>query len=562
MLQKREIDYNGHALPKSFIAAVCAVCVLPFALNLLGVDFGSSIRHFDKNAAAQITDDQVIENMYHTLSGSLLHTLLEWSASCAAIFIVVLSFVHFTITKNAYSPIIGIALFWAGCMDAFHTLAADRLIEATADNRNLIPFTWAICRLFNALIPVSVLSIVFLLNKKKTDSSKRPDRGKLIVVFTTSFVLGLLAYLIIHYCAHSDSLPKTMFPDSVIKRPWDMAPLGIYLVSGVVVYPLLYAKGIRSIFFKALWLGTIPGIATQSHMAFGSIQLFDSHFNIAHFLKIIVYVVPCLGLIFDYVYTYRRQALNSIRLEKMRLELEDKMLELKNSEMEIQQFAYVASHDLQEPLRMVSSYMQLIKKRYVGKLDEDADEFIGYAVDGATRMAALINDLLIFSRVYRFGKPLVRTDSEAAADRAIASLKEVIDESGAKVERGDLPEVVADKKQLVQLFQNLVDNAIKYRSEDPPVIRIDATQNETDCSFAIRDNGIGMDPRYHDRIFAIFKRLHAKEDYSGTGIGLAICKRIIERHKGRIWVESTSGNGSVFHFTLAVAKKESHEKHV
>jgi PAS domain S-box-containing protein len=231
--------------------------------------------------------------------------------------------------------------------------------------------------------------------------------------------------------------------------------------------------------------------------------------------------------------------------------LQRALADLERSNRELEQFAYVASHDLQEPLRMISSYTQLLARRYKDKLDQDAEEFIGFAVDGANRMQRLINDLLAYSRVTTRGKPPEPTDSHAALGEAIKNLAATIDETGAIVTNDDLPTVRADHSQLVRLLQNLIGNAIKF-CDDGPRVHVSARRDEENGSwvFSVRDNGIGIDPDYHERIFVIFQHLHPKGRYQGTGIGLAVCKRIVERHGGRIWLESSEGQGSTFHFTL------------
>ncbi|MFC1706224.1 PAS domain S-box protein [Planctomycetota bacterium] len=223
---------------------------------------------------------------------------------------------------------------------------------------------------------------------------------------------------------------------------------------------------------------------------------------------------------------------------------------LERSNRELEQFAYVASHDLQEPLRMVSSYTQLLARRYEGQIDDDGREFVRFAVDGANRMQRLINDLLEYSRVTTRGRTLSPTDSHSALGEVIRNLSTTIDEGRALVSNDDLPVVEADRSQLVRLLQNLIANAIKFRGDDPPRIHVSAERHGASWVFAIRDNGIGIEACYHDRIFTIFQRLHSRTEYEGTGMGLALCKRIVERHDGRIWVESQEGRGSTFCFTM------------
>ena len=231
-------------------------------------------------------------------------------------------------------------------------------------------------------------------------------------------------------------------------------------------------------------------------------------------------------------------------------QLEQTALELARSNAELERFAYVASHDLQEPLRMVISYLQLLERRYQERLDANAREFIGFAVDGAKRMSALINDLLSFSRVGTRGQPFSSLSAAVPLTRALANLAVALKETQARVTQDPLPAIKGDVVQLTQLFQNLIGNAVKFRGVASPCVHISARPAGLWWRFAVEDNGIGIDPRFHDRIFLLFQRLHTREEYPGTGMGLAICKKIVERHGGRIWVESAPGQGATFYFTL------------
>jgi PAS domain S-box-containing protein len=230
--------------------------------------------------------------------------------------------------------------------------------------------------------------------------------------------------------------------------------------------------------------------------------------------------------------------------------LEERTRDLARSNADLEQFAYLTSHDLQEPLRMVSSFTQLLDRRYRGQLDKRADDYIHYITEGAQRMQRLINDLLAYSRVGSRGRPFAALDFENVLSQVVDNLQIAIEEAGVSLTNEPLPRIYGDEIQLIQLMQNLIGNAIKFRSANPPTIHISANRKSKEWIIAVRDNGIGIESQYFERIFILFQRLHLREEYPGTGIGLAICKRIIERHNGRIWVESTPEQGSTFYFSL------------
>lgn len=241
-------------------------------------------------------------------------------------------------------------------------------------------------------------------------------------------------------------------------------------------------------------------------------------------------------------------------LKQTEQQLRDKSEMLASSNKDLEQFAYIASHDLQEPLRMVASYLQLLQQRYQPQLDGDANDFINFAVDGAGRMQNMISDLLIFSRVQTRGKPAVDTSSETALANALENLRGSVQEANGKVSFKNLPMVSADPLQLTMLLQNVVGNAVKFRSDAAPEVTVAARSVDDKIEFCVSDNGIGIDAESFERIFAIFQKLHARGEYPGTGIGLAVARRIVARHGGAIWVESTPGQGSKFYFTLPRAQ--------
>ena len=238
----------------------------------------------------------------------------------------------------------------------------------------------------------------------------------------------------------------------------------------------------------------------------------------------------------------------------MRKQIEDKVEkhteDLARSNKELEQFAYVSSHDLKEPLRMITSFLQLLHKRYSNELDEDANEFINYAVDGAKRMNDMINDLLEYSRIGNKERKFEYLQSEKILETAMINLKQSIEDSNANITHDPLPLIYANEHMMIQLFQNLIGNAIKYCGKEDPTIHISADNKDDEYLFSIMDNGIGIDQKHLDRIFTIFQRLHSRDEYDGTGIGLAISKRILQEHRGKIWVESELGKGSIFYFTI------------
>lgn len=246
--------------------------------------------------------------------------------------------------------------------------------------------------------------------------------------------------------------------------------------------------------------------------------------------------------------------------ERANAELAERQTQLERSNTELEQFAYVASHDLQEPLRKIASFSQLLQRRYGGQLDEKADQYLEFSADGARRMQDLINDLLAFSRVGRMSSGLELVSLDEALDEALGALETRLEETGARVERSPLPVVRGERRLLALVLQNLVGNAVKFTRDDvPPVVRISLREDGDDYEISVTDNGIGIDAEYADRVFVIFQRLHTRERYDGTGIGLALCRKIIEHHGGRIWLDTAAeGAGTVFRFTLPIPTEENH----
>jgi len=301
------ISHQANKIPSQIVWTVIIICILPFGLNLLGIDFATQGESFELEDALTWETHQLVDAMHHALAGSFVHTILEWSAFCAALLIFLLSFLNYSIKGNPITPTLGVALFFAGVMDAFHTLAADRLIDTVADPKNLIPFTWAICRLFHALIMIGGIIILLVHPSINHHPDRTSDRKKFGLIWFVSILFGIIAYSIIYFSSTSYQIPETMFPDAIITRPWDVIPLVLFLFAGLVLYPIFYRKQ-PTIFAHSLVISAIPNIATQVYMAFGSTVLFDNNFNVAHFLKIIAYLVPLVGICLEYVQIYQNQA--------------------------------------------------------------------------------------------------------------------------------------------------------------------------------------------------------------------------------------------------------------
>jgi len=393
----------------------------------------------------------------------------------------------------------------------------------------------------------------------------------LIFVLGVSVVFAGVSYAIIHFCSVSENLPQTMYPGSIITRPWDVGPLLLYLIAATIIFPTFYRKN-PSVFSHSMLVSLIPQIATQLYMSFGSSALFDSNFNIAHVLKILAYFVPFVGLSLDYLWTYRGQMRIRALMEEEerggRIRAEEDLeqavkdlkrlnidLELRNKELD--EFSYVASHDLQEPLRKLTSFTNLLVKD-LGEVEwsDNAKRDIQYIQDASSRMKVLVQDLLALSRSGRSALNITLQSIDRCTETAIRDLSMKIEEKEAEVVKDELGEARVDRTLMTQLYANLISNAIKFSGEGPPRIHLTAEIMDNTKVYGVRDSGIGIEPEYVQQVFEPFKRLHGRGEFEGTGIGLAICRKVIERHGGRIWVESEPGKGSHFKFTIGTSEEE------
>ena len=539
------------------------ISILPLFLYQLGIDFASHEEMFPYNRVHEMSESAILDAHFFRLSGAFVHTLLECSAFIVAFFTVVLSFTHFSIKRNSVTPIIGMALFMSGCMDAFHTLAADHLIDATSPNTDLIPFTWAICRAFNSAIMITGVCIIMAHHKPTIDRA-----GGLGLVLVTSLGFGVAAWIIIHYCATEAALPQTMFPDNTITRPWDLISLILFLLAGLLVFPIFH-KHNPSLFSASIWISVIPQVATQTHMAFGSTELFDHHFNVAHFLKIVAYLVPCTGLLLDYVQTHKHELqmrkieemakIKAVMLNKELSEAHAEALiiardaeaakkraetlasELEHSNQELEQFAYVASHDLKAPLRGINNLAKWIEEDLKGIMGDETRENMDLLRRRVTRLESLLDDLLAYSKTGQ------NKDDDSVLVDCKEMLKDILylyDDPSLNLNidiHPELPTFVTKRSALELVFRNLINNSVKHHDRTEINLDISAQRIGNFYRFSVKDDGPGIAPEYHERVFEMFKTLRPRDEIEGSGMGLAIIKKLIELQCGKIWIVSQAG---------------------
>ena len=558
-------------LPRSTVWLVVALCLLPTLARLLGLDLGSS--PIDPEALEGAAGLGLVDQLHRQLAGSFVHTLFEWSAFLAALVTALLAFTHYSIEGDVATPILGSALLCAGALDAFHVLAADRLIAAVSDNRVFIPFTWGLSRIFNVVITLLGIALLRWRTRAEAPSAaSRRSRSRPGFPWAASLGLGLFSWVVIVLCARSEGLPETLFPEAIVRRPYDLAALGLYLLAGLWLYPWVYRR-FPSVFTHALVLSAVPDIATQLHMAFGSAALYDHHFHVAHGLKLVAYAVPLVGLMLDYSRTYRRADQARGDLERARDQLEVRVRERTTELATAKEAALAASgaksdflahmsHELRTPLNSILGYSQILAR----DLSLGAKQRQGVAVieRSGEHLLGLIDEVLDLSKI-EAGK-LDLEPGEFSLPRLLEALTDSerlrAEQKGLSFDyrvEGTLPEwVCGDERRLRQILLNLVGNAIKFTEQGGVVLRVGRSESDAEGCWriAVEDTGPGIPEERVAEIFEPFHQVDPRTAGEGTGLGLAITCRLVRLMGGEITVDSRVGEGSVFEVLLHLPESD------
>lgn len=559
------------ALPQPFVFGVVVLSFLPSVMALLGIDLGSAL-----------SDDHVppVGLDFTAFRGVLVHTLLEWSASAVAAFTVVLAFAHYAVRRDPLVPVLGLALLSAGCMDAFHTFAADRLIAGNAPTERLIPFTWALSRSFHVVILMVGMAALWF-----TKRSVQRSPGFLVVV---SLTLVLLSYLLMLASATAPQLPQTTFPDAIITRPYDVFPLVMLGVAAVTLY-LPFARRHPSLFVQSLLLSVLPELMCELHMAFGSTALFDHHFVAGHALKLLGYSVPLTGLVLDYVAVQRADLAQRARTEQLAEEkrslyakhaeeLERHAQETEEASRYKSQFIANLSHELRTPLNSMLILSEVLARNDDGNLTEEQAQSAHIIHSGGLDLLGLVNDILDLSKVEAGMMDMLPEDVRAdqVVDHLRMSFASQAREKGVALRTHVDPDVDvlhSDPMRLEQVLRNLISNALKFTDDGvvtlkvrPPHTdeqkhiadhRLTSTSPPADddgdwVCFAVHDTGVGIGADKLASIFDAFRQADGtiSRSHGGTGLGLTISRKMADLLGGFIRVQSEVDVGSTFTLLL------------
>lgn len=509
-------------LPGMLIGAVFLLCMLPLLV-------GS-----DRMELLLLSTTQ--ENAHH------LHTLLEWSAFYTTLCTILLGLIHFVLTRSAMVLTISVALGCAGALDAIHVLISNGLLDFGAERPDLIPYTWMVSRYFAALL-CTLSACIVLLNQFPVGHST-----KYFMLLNTVAVGGLfLGFAHLQMGAGLQTEPSWLA--MIMAPPNDSVAILTLFMFGLILFFRLNTID-RNPLLHAMVISMVPHLSAQLYMDFGSNTVFDAYFYVAHALKVVAYLLPFIGLALYHMQTYQQtmQALEPLQDEHTALLSRHAELEEQNAELEA--FNYIAGHDLQEPVRKLIAFCHHLRRNVGTNLTKRAEQDLHYIIDAATRMQVLIQSLLAFSKSNQSGVKCEWVSVDDCVDEVLSVLSNRINETRARILRDPLPAIMGDGCILILIYQNLIDNALKFVSQQPAVIRLTAEQTPEGWVLGVQDKGIGINPDQVDSIFAPFYRPAQHSDYAGVGVGLTICRKAVERHQGRIWVDTLPGQGAHFKFTL------------
>ncbi|MBL4836433.1 MAG: response regulator [Kordiimonadaceae bacterium] len=557
-----EIENPGKQslVPNRALLILLLVCIAPITLNALGVSFASMSKPLDlaEVISWSLSKAALTDELFFALKGGLHHGLLEWTSVAVAVVTVLLSFTHYKINGNIMVPVIGMALLCSGFIDAFHTLAAMRLIDADAANTDLIPFTWALSRGFHAaILIIGVFIALVVLRSKKHAKDGQQEGGLYLVVVVSVFFIGV-SYAIVHVAATSVDLPQTQFPGALITRPYDVVPLLLFLLGAPLFWSL--HKQVNSLFSAGILLVLLPEIVLEAHMAFGSSALFDNHFNIAHFLKIIAYAVPFTGLLLDYVKTY-----GNLQQEVVRRQIiQDQLVKAKEKAEKAtgmkSEFLANMSHEIRTPMNGVIGTTGLLLDT---KLTRRQRHYATTTLKSAESLLGLINDILDFSKIEAGKLDLenvpfdMLTLASDVAEVLAFNCREKKVEFLLNIPCGTEQYVIGDPSRIRQILFNLLSNAVKFTDKGHVCLSLRSENSEdgkTQFQISVQDTGIGIAKSKIEAVFNEFGQADTSTTrrYGGTGLGLTICRNLAKMMGGGIQVESTVGCGSTFSFTVIV----------
>lgn len=556
-------------IPLPLKVLVVAVTLLPLALILLGVDLGTEPHRIPLADLVSLPGPDLDNNLQLSMVGPQIHTLLEWSAIVVAVLAALLAFSHFWITGNVTAPVLGVSLLSAGLMDAFHSLAAARVLDTVADSRQLIPFSWAVARTFNALVLALGAGALLLAFQPRRHSNP------LSFVTLVAAIAVVLGYLIIQWCINAEHLPVSIFENDTVKRPYDVVALVIYIFAGAFIFPK-FKERFPSLFADALVLSIFPAIAVEMHMVFGSSELYDSHYNAAHFLKVLSYLVPFLGLLLDYYLIYQKDQLKTEQLHQTYRELEARTLQLTRSNRNLEksnqfksEFLASMSHELRTPLNSVIGFSRILLNDFTEGRNPRGHRAVEAIYRNSTHLLGLINDILDLSKIDAGRMSVVKTEFlvNDLINEVAPQLRAQAEAKGLEfnvVNYARNISLITDRTKLKQILHNLGSNAVKYTERGSITLSVEWQKNGRlgrAVKIAFKDTGIGIAEVDKPKLFTEFGRAEDVEerDIEGTGLGLLITGKLTEILGGYIEFDSEYGVGSEFRvFFPAVMENGSH----